>query len=455
MAQARYVSASGNNTTATSWATARTSLSSAAGVDTAGDVLWVAHTHSENPGVGQTWSFAGTYASPTVIQCVDASAEPPTTRAYTAQSTIPGVLTISGVLRMIGLSLTANGITLGNINGDMQCYDRCSFTIPNGNPSVKFTVGATSGPSLVRWNQCDVVIGDPGNNIQVNSPHFEWFGGSVTKHANNFGGSPTYTIIFGTSTRPCGYAVIEGVDFSALDQVSFSCPGGGKVILKNCKMPAGWTWTTNGNRMSGDNQVVGQSIEYWNCYAAGSSPSGKEIAFTGRSGLLVHEPGTLQKTNTSTGEVSTAIWKVNTPQGGNYWPFRSPDIFRRVSASDDPITVRMDFTRSGSLNNAAMCWLEVEYYSASGQLLGAFASSEDGILQAGPGTSGATNYPASSDTSWSGTYIGAGWAYYDMDPPQAGQYMAVSFTPAVDGYILVRAVSAALGGWFDPNIRVY
>jgi hypothetical protein len=453
MAQARYVSTSGNNTTATSWATARTSLSSAAGVDTTGDVLWVAHTHNENTGVGQTWSFAGTYAAPTIIQCVDASAEPPTTRAYTAQSTVPGTLTVNGVLRMMGLSLTANGMTLGGVSGDMQFYNRCVFTIPNGNPSVKFNVGNTSGPSLVRWNNCDVVIGDPGNNIQVNTPHFEWFGGTVTKHANNFGGSPTYTIIFGATARPCGYAVIEGVDFSALDQVSFSCPAGGKVILKNCKMPSGWTWAANsGDRMSADNRVIGQSIEYWNCYAAGTTPTGKEIAITGRSGLLVHEPGTLQKTNTATGEVSTAIWRFETPKSGSYWPFRSPDIFRRVNASASPITVRMDIV---STRNKAMCWLEVEYYSTSGQLLGTFTSSEDGILQAGPGTSGVTSYPVSTDTNWSGTYIGAGWVFYELVQPHAGQYMAVSFTPAVDGYILVRAVSAASAGWFDPNIRVY
>jgi hypothetical protein len=104
MASTRYVdSAAGNDANGgTTWADAKATLAGIDAIDTTGDTIYVAQTHSETTAAAVTYAFAGTVALPTRIICGDKGAQPPTT------------LSTAAVIATTG---NTSGITIGVTSG--------------------------------------------------------------------------------------------------------------------------------------------------------------------------------------------------------------------------------------------------------------------------------------------------------------------------------------------------
>src|SRR3990167_8654716 len=122
----------------TTWALAKATLTGAAAIDVAGDVIWVSQVHAESTAAAISFVWAGTAADPTRVLCGNDGAEPPTALATTATVTTTGTsnITLTGVgyVHYYGITFLC-GTGAGNVSiicgtsvGKVD-FDSCSFQI--------------------------------------------------------------------------------------------------------------------------------------------------------------------------------------------------------------------------------------------------------------------------------------------------------------------------------------
>lgn len=426
-------SAAGSNTSPyNTWAKAATSLATIAGIDAAGDTVYVASTHSETGlAVNPSYAWAGTIAAPTKIICADkTSGAPPSTAATGATiATASGIaLTFAsaGAVYVYGLTLqagsgtsaTANLIPTSAITGCV--FDTCALTL--NNTSASSIISAVVSGLLLSLSNCTLKFGNTLQRIGINS-----FGASLSMDGCTIDG--TGSAITGLLNVSAGSnAVIRACDLSACAASfnPFSTTTSNVVgQIFECKLPASWTGSPNGSIGGFGTRIVMQD-----CDSAGTN---YVVNIEDCSGQIT----TNTSVNLSGGATdgTTALsWQVASNSQAQFpmLPLASP--WRAVWV-DTTTSKTLTWQYVADTNVAAgqgagtafafqnnQVWIEAMYFGSSTSPLGTFASSAPSTPLVAP-----TDNAAGSGT----------WTTTGLTTPKQGE-CTLTFTTALKGPMLAR-----------------
>lgn len=430
------------------WALAKATINGAAGIDVAGDNIYVSQVHAESSGSAIAWSLAGTQADPTHIVCVNDGAEPPTAVASSATVTttasgahitflnLGNCLYIQGITFVAGSGGSTNtSIRIGNKgNSSRVVAENCSFQLASTSNSSVVSVGSAAGGRCELIN-CTFKFNSTGGQIAFGPGFCHIIGGSVLS------GGTSPTALFSLSDPSFatygGPHLIENMDLSNLSSSVnlFSGANFGAATIRNCKMPASWS----GSLFSGTIAVPGVRLSMYNC---DSGATNYRLWIKDEFGEITSETTIVRSGGANDGTTSLS-WKMvsnsDTEFGAQLY-LVSDEIVRWNDTVGSSKTVTVDILQDDvrNLRNDEI-WLEVFYLSASGTPLGAKATNrKPDVLDAGAAHS------ASSAT----------WTTTGMTNPNK-QKLSVSFTPQMKGFIHAKVyLSSARTVYVDPKIQV-
>lgn len=420
----------------TTWADAFTTLAGAAAVDTAGDVIWVAHNHAESTAGAILYSWAGTAASPTRIMCGNTGAQPPTALATTATvttTTATSAITVvaAGTIYMYGISFIMGlGATstpdLTALSTPTSCvFESCGFTI------------STTG-TLCVTRLCDDLDGqaifinptfgfaDVAQNLYVD-------GIATVKNAVLTGSAITQLV----EPQHDAKCIFSGCNFSngatGLN-LFISLWGNAIAIFRNCKLPTSWS----GSLMSGDPRIGGIG-EMHNCDSGDTNyrmERATQYGFMNSETVIVRSGG-------ATDGTTQLSWKMvsNIDVEWNHQTLDSGEIVRWNETIGSAITATIEIIHDSVTNLTNQdIWLEVEYLGTSGFPLGVFVNDSSGNY-----LSSAADQTASSAT----------WNTTGLTNPNK-QKLSVTFTPQEKGvmHAIVRIAAPDYTVYVDPKIVV-
>lgn len=319
----------------------------------------------------------------------------------------------------------------------MQHYENCALRLNDTHGSSAISVGTADGgySRITKIKNCNWKLSDSGQSInlcgdvEINGGGFE--AGSAT---------PSSGIFRLGLTSKHSNALIENFDFSNLGSaVKLFMDGGnskhGKAVVRNCKLPAGWT----GALVSNLGGWTAMRFEMWNCDSGATNYKLKIIDF---AGAIDHEV-TLVKTGGSTDGTTPCSRKMasNTycNDAGGY--LVSPDISKWQETTGSPVTVTVDILHdSTTALTDGEIWLEVEYLGSSASTLGSNANDRRSSLLA---------------TGVAQTSSAATWTTTGMTNPNK-QQLAVTITPQAKGWIIGRVVLAKASKtvYYDNKLQV-
>lgn len=366
----------------TTWALAKASIDStdgAAFAAAAGDTIYVSDNHAETQASALTHNFAGTFASPVNVICVDDTGDPatPTAVATTATISTTGTNSIAftGCAYLYGITWSA-GTTGGSITAasganNYMAFEECTFKIDHTNTNGRINLGASNNAyDTVTLINCHVKFGNTGGRI-IAGGSFKWRGGSVLSGSS----APSVAgLISMASTGRAASALIEGVD---LVNIGSSTPLIGdtlsaseyRCIFRNCKLPASWSGTLF---VSGVPTGPGVRGELWNCSAGDTNYA---MWVEDYAGSIKHETTLVRTSGASDGDTAFSR-KMTTSANAEYPTFilRSPEIYVPNTAvgSSQTATIHIIHDGTAALNNDEV-WLEAQYLGTSGVPLSLFA----------------------------------------------------------------------------------
>lgn len=229
----------------TTWALAKATLSGAAAIDAAGDVIYLSQNHAES-GASSSCAFAGTNANPVRIIGGNDAAEPPTSLSSAPTVTVTGTTClVNGGVYVYGVnwvftSTSSFSPTFNSSNGFFEVYDTCKFfyTGAAGSPVIGFGSGGGGAHGITELRNCQFKLGGSGHRIQADHDLYI-YGGSWAS-----GGTNPTGIFTMSSTRPTNL-LIDGFDFTNLSTtfniIQSTTEGSCNAIIRNCKLPASWT----------------------------------------------------------------------------------------------------------------------------------------------------------------------------------------------------------------------
>lgn len=424
------------------WALAKATLAGAAGIDAAGDVIYVSDAHSESSATAQTIALAGTATNPVRVICGDDAAEPPTavSAAGVVATTGASSITISGSAYVYGLTIRAGSaannasITLGS-NDAFQSYEACVFELGNTNNSGRINIGLANyaGDSRTEFKSCQFKLGNTGQAVLV-------FGRVLIAGGAFASGTSTPTngaFNIEASGEWCGLT-IEGFDFSNLastvNLIRANTAGPGIVIIRNSKLPASWT----GSLISSTIGKTQTRVEMYNC---DSSDTNYTLNIVDFYGSILNE-GTIVRTGGANDGTNSLSWKMTTGSGATYPHsyLASPEIVRWNETTGSSITVTVEIITDNVTLTDAECWLEVQYLGTSGVPLGSFVTDAKADVLAT-----AANQSTSSEM----------WTTTGLTTP-VKQKLSVTFTPQQKGFIhaVVKLAKASSTVYVDPVLTV-
>jgi len=424
----------------TAWALAKATLAGVAAIDSSGDRLFLSQAHAESSAALQTITLAGTISNPVQVLCGNDGAEPPTALATTATIATTGAndINISGHARFYGITFTAGDSTsaaifrLGNVQGDRQVYENCSFRLGGSSSANRIYVVNASGanPANVKWKGTTARFAHANQGLSVNGGFFEWDGGSIVA------GGTDVTSLITNGVSSAATAVIKNVDLSGLaSSANLSLIANGlDVTFINCKLPSSWS----GSLASGTRLATFRASMY-NCDSADTN---YRIAVSEFSGDLVQETTIVKSSGASDGTTPLS-WKMTGHTANcNFFTgvFRSPEIVRWNSTVGSAITVTVEIVNDGVTLKDDEAWLEVQYLGTSGFPLGSTVSdSKADVLATGANQ-------ATSSVTWTTTGLSS----------PVKQKLEVTFTPQEIGYIQARVCmgKASQVIYVDPLLTV-
>lgn len=446
-------STDGNNADdGSTWALAKADLTGAAAIDAAGDTIYVSDAHAETTASAISFSFAGTHAAPTRVICGDDAAEPPTTATATGSITTTGTSQITwatvyagktyayGLIFECGTGAGNTFISLGLTNvAQFLEFENCKFRMNVTGTAARILCGTASEDRVV-WKNCAVKFAAAGQAINPCSSaraSFVWDGGSL----ESGGTSPTSLF------KPSAFmtdVLVTGVDLSNASAGINLIDGGstsvaGKIVFRNCKLPASWS----GALLTGRGSVAQFRAELWNCDAGDTTYN---VQVSDYAADLTTETSIYRSGGASDGTTNVS-WKVATTANCDDVAFVTPEIVKRNTTTGSAITLTIDVVRDDATGlTDAEVWIEANYLGTSGAPLGTFIADDVAGSNSGNILASATTQTSSSAT-WTGT---GGFSNENK------QKLSVSFTPQEAGYIIARVhvkkASATL--YIDPDIQV-
>lgn len=444
MANIYVRSTDGSNTDdGSTWALAKLDLAGAAAIDSAGDTIFVSDNHAESTAAAITIALAGTHASPTKVVCGDDAAEPPTAVATSGTVTTTGAndITITGTAYIFGLSFVSGmAINLAGNADTTLVLDNCSLQTTNtGSAGVISFYAANNQVIRIKLKDTTFKFNATNNIVRLG-------GNAVIEGGSVLAGGTTPTSMFGppSGDRTGGTADISGFDFSNLGSSFniFSASGATSffAVVRNCKLPAGWS----GSLVSGTLEGLGQRYEMHNC---DSGDTNYRLRVEDYAGSINHET-TVVRTGGASDGTTTLSWKMTTSSNAEYpvAHLESPEIVQWNETTGSSVTASIEIVHdsqgagSGSAFQDDEIWLEVMYLGTSGYPLGTWTSDAKADVLAA-----AADQTSSSET----------WTTTGLTTP-VKQKLSVTFTPQEKGFIHARVVMAKASKtcYVDPLLTV-
>lgn len=405
------------------WALAKATAVSAAGIEAAGDVINLASTHSEGgTGTTMTLALAGTLASPNWLLSVSDAAEPPT--ALSAGATlIASTLTIQGNVYAEGLTLeAASNLQLATVSSQVQHYKNCKLRSTGASTGNRISVGVNGAGVEAKavLEDCTFRFANASQRVTVFIGRCHILGGSVEA-----GGTALTSAFMETSPggRPGTYQ-IDNFDFSNL---ASSCSllsatnGAGRFIIRGSKLPASWTGSLATGTYS-----PGFRAEMYDC-ASGDTHLGFWLEDYAGS---VREESTIVKTG---GSAKSQKFVTSANAEYPHQVLIGPEFFIPNTATGSAITVKADTVTDNVTLTDGEAWIEVFCKTTSGSTLMSLTTDAKASVLAS----------AASQTTNSET-----WTTTGLTTP-VRQELSVSVTPQETGTIIARVVVAR------PSTTVY
>lgn len=438
MANIYVRSTDGNNAdNGSTWALAKATLAGAAGIDAAGDRIYVSQAHAESSGASQTCAIAGTPQNPVWIVGSNDAAEPPT--AVSAAPTI-------GVTGAFDFTLTSQGAYLYglNISSARSVYiggggsaanillDNCDLVASGASGSVTLGSSSSSSTGVVKLKNCGIKHTSTAENIYIYGDVFIEGGEAISG-----GGTSTSGFFAPLSNAVDTRLFVSGFDFSTqgtgLILLSYGSASQCIAVFRNCKLPASWA----GTLIDAPPTRYGR-VEMYNCDSADTN---YRMWIEDFSGSLKSET-TIIRTGGANDGTTALSWKMtsNSDSGRTITPLRSPEIAQWIDTTGSPITVTVEMVTDNVTLTDAECWLEVQYLGTSGYPHSTFVNDSTADILATPAAQ------ASSSETWTTTGL----------TTPVKQKMSVTFTPQEKGYMhaVVRLAKPSTTVYVDPKLTV-
>lgn len=441
MADIYVRSTDGNNgDSGATWALAKATIVGAAGIDAAGDTIWLSQSHSESTVGSVSPNWAGTLASPTRVLCGNDAAEPPTALAAGAviaavgdvfiqpySGTTTNVLFYGITFRHSGGS-SFGGFNFGGTNTKGSFYS-CVFEC-NGTVAGQ-TLNIAGGELL--FVDCDFKFGHSGQSVLISSGA----GTVIITDASLLSGGTSPTTF--TALASASQITFDGLDLSnASSSINLASVGAAhtRAIFRNAKLPASWS----GELYSGT-RLNGSRISAYNCDSADTNYRLWIATLWGD----IRDETTLVRTGGASDSTTPISWKLVSTAGTifRHHTLITDEIVRWNETIGSAITVTVEILHDpgspGSLNDDEI-WLEVQYLGTSGVPLGSFIddAKSDVLAAAAPQTS--------SSATWTTT---------GMSNPTT-QKLSVTFTPQEVGFIhaVVKMAKPSYTVYVCPKLDV-
>lgn len=444
-----YVDNAGSNTSPyDTWAKAANNIATIAAIDSAGDTIYVASTHTESTAGNINLDWAGTSSSPTEIICGTTAAAPPTTYAQTASIAVTGNVNIAvnttnaGNAAIHGVVLTA-GATTNNANvrlavgvSSSVVAQDCELSLGGSSNNSRVQLSAATG-AVGRAIDCTFNFSSTAQKIGISGNGASGLieGGSIKS------GSSAITDIFEFSS-PGTFLLVSGFDVSNAAAAANMCSTtqtGVRFLIRDSKLPSSWSGSLNAST-PGDGAV----FEMHNC---DSGDTHYNYARSVSGGTIVDET-TLVKTGGATDADSTTIsWRVDTGTNAtDGFAMRTEEIMIDNSTVGSSVTVTLDILHDSvtNLTNAEI-WLEVMSLNTSGVPLGSWTRDDVAGDNSGNRLATAADQASSAAT----------WTTTGMTNPNT-QKLSVTFTPQETGYIIGRVAcsKASYTLYIDPVLQL-
>jgi hypothetical protein len=421
------------------WALAKASLAGAAAIDSTTDnVIYVSQAHAESQSADISLAWAGTKASPTYVVCVNDGAAPPTAVAATGSVLTTGNIALnntsnyayfSGLIFTAGSGQSLTRALRTGISQSVTVVEGCKLRLATtGNGQIET---ASSTNSVTKWLNTTLRFASTGQSIQIPAAGCDllWSGGGIES-----GGSIPNTLF--TTLSASSDLLVEGCDFTLLNgsQTLFSSASQNiRAVLRNVKFGASWTGALHNSTPGANSRFA-----LYN-YTVGSNKFGMLIA--AHYGTLQSETTIVRTGGASDGDAGLS-WKMvsNADAEYPYATLNTDEIVRWNETTGSSVTVTVEVITDNVTLTDAQCWLEVQYLSETGTLLGAFGSDAKADILAT-----AANQTTSSET----------WTTTGLTTP-VKQKLSVSFTPQQKGFIhaTVKLARASTTVYVCPKLEV-
>ena len=402
----------------------------------AGDRGFVRNDHAATEAAAVSITTPGSSTTPCELLGVNSAGALALGASETTTGTndlnIAGFNYVFGIAFNCGTGTGSPNLRLSSTNGGEQVFwESCDFSmLATGAFAFIFVRadGANKGDS--RFKNCRARFGATTNQFFVLSGgEVRFVGGSALA-----GGSNIAALFSLNSARP---VVIDGFDFSgyhAAIDVFTGGWGGGKGIVRNCKMPAGWT----GAPFNASPASL-ERVELWNC---SDGDQNYRVWIEDDRGTLRDEIVLVKTGGASDGDTPLA-WRIITTADARHKlrVFRAPEIMRRINTVGAPVTITVDILRdSATALTDADIWVEVQYLGATGFPLSLFIEDAKADVLA----------TAANQTTSTAT-----WTTTGMSNPNR-QKLEVTFTPQEKGVAIVTVcvARASTTVYVDPIAQV-
>lgn len=404
------------------WALAKATLAGAAAAAAAGDTIYVSQAHAETQASAMTITFAGTYASPTIVLCGNDAAEPPTALATSAtvsttggsNLSIAGTAYVYGVQFQAGSGASTASILTATAAGNRQVFDACAFKLTTTSASARLQSVTAGASGYAKLTNCTLNFGStsqfilgPSRGCDLYIENCTLAGSAITK-------------LLETLTA-YGRVRVSGCDLSnAASTLTLVGPAVAvDAIFRNCKLPASWS----GSLLGAGTVLSPTRCEMHNCDSADTN---YRSILQDANGTLTSET-TLIRTGGASDNTTGLAWKiVTTSQAKFVDPFVTYEIPAWINSTGSK-TVTVEILRDSATNlTDAEVWLEVMYLGTSGYPLGTWARDRAADILAAP-----ADQTDSSET----------WTTTGMSNPNT-QKLSVTVTVNEIGYVHARVCVA-------------
>ena len=414
------------------WNNAFTTLLASITGAAAGDRFLVAHDHAETTSGNIVLTFPGTQASPSIVQCVNrvtGNAASSAVIASTGSSLIDlnGFIFVDGVQISAGSGSTNGHGRFGQLNSYKQVYRNIFAAANTTNSAVHPQIGANNSVlfgSVVIENSV-FKFSNAAQGVTCVNADIEVIGCSLDVSSAAPG-----TCLFRSPTNGREPSLmISGCDFSnaAVGVAIFQNNGLGRPVIRNSKLPNGWT----GKLVLSGALGAGYRAEMHNCTAGA-------VLY---EYLAVDYSGTIrdEKTIVKSGSSSFGSLKMASSANASYplTTLISPEI-NKYNTSTIEITATVEIvTDSATGLKDDEIWLEVSYPGTSGQTV--VTDGKASILATAADQ-------ASSAVDWTTTGLSTPFK----------QKLSVTFTPGAAGWLQakVKLAKPSTTVYVDPVLTV-